>query len=262
MYPLFQGKGTHLLKFPLFSDRNVPIRNVPNYRTEIGVRKVARWHRSRFFLRRPLYFPRTSKYVFVLVSLVLIALLLFVIIEKNLKPTIIKIAETRAHLIATETIHRVLFEKVLTNVDYNDLVFIHKDAQQRITMMQANTIRISRIISQANLEIKQALESLKEKSFTIPLGQTLGSKLLANYGPGITVKIMPIGSVNVNFIDKFQEAGINQVRHILYLDIETTVKIVVPLTTEGVTVSNQIPIAETIIVGEVPSTYFNVKLAQ
>lgn len=193
-----------------------------------------------------------------LVGLLLFALLLFSIIERNLKPTIIAIAETRAHLIATETIHRVLYEKVLANVNYNDLVFIHKDTEQRITMMQANTIRISRLVSQANLDIKKALDDLSAQSFDIPLGQTLGSKLLANYGPRITVKIMPIGSVNVTFIDKFQQAGINQVRHILYLNIETSVKIVVPLTTEGVIVNNQIPIAETIIVGEVPHTYFGI----
>lgn len=217
---------------------------------------MVRWSRSRYFFRRRFHPPKIPKYLLAMVITALLAFLVFAVIERNLKPTIISIAETRAHLIATETIHHVLYDKVLANVNYNDLVFVHKDTQQRITMMQANTIKISRLVSQANLGIKEALDSLKEQSFQIPLGQTLGSKILANYGPRINVKILPIGSVDVSFIDEFQQAGINQVRHILYLNINTTVKIVVPLTTEGVTVNNQIPIAETIIVGEVPDTYF------
>ncbi len=184
---------------------------------------------------------------------------IFSIVEKNLKPTIVQIAETRAHVIATEAINTVLYEKVLADVNYNDLILVHKDSQQRITMMQANTIRISRIISQANLEIKECLKQLDDERFQIPLGQTLGSQLLANYGPRINVNIVPIGTVDIKCLDEFQQAGINQVRHILYLDIEATVKIVVPLVTESVVVANKIPIAETVIVGEVPDTYLGIQ---
>ena len=188
-----------------------------------------------------------------------LVLLIFGIVEKNLKPTIVQIAESRASLIATETIHRVLYDKVLANVNYNELIFVHKDSEQRITMMQANTIKISRIVSQANIEIKDALENLEDEIIQIPFGQIFGSQLFANFGPRINVKLSPVGKVNVNFIDEFQEAGINQVRHILYLNIETNIRIVVPLATEGVTVNNQVPIAETIIVGQVPNTYFGVE---
>lgn len=195
-----------------------------------------------------------------MVVLTILSIYLFVIIEKNLKPTIIQISESRAHLIATEAIHKVLYEKVLNDVNYNDLVYVHKDTQLRITMMQANTIKINRIVSQANLEIKNTLLNLSDESFQIPLGQTLGSQILANYGPRINVKIVPVGTVDVKFLDEFQQAGINQVRHILYLNVATTVKIVVPLATKGITVSNQIPIAETIIVGQVPETYLGVQL--
>ncbi len=196
-----------------------------------------------------------------LISLLILIMCVYIfsIVEKNLKPTIVQIAETRAHVIATEAINTVLYEKVLADVNYNDLILVHKDSQQRITMMQANTIRISRIISQANLEIKECLKQLDDERFQIPLGQTLGSQLLANYGPRINVNIVPIGTVDIKCLDEFQQAGINQVRHILYLDIEATVKIVVPLVTESVVVANKIPIAETVIVGEVPDTYLGIQ---
>lgn len=193
------------------------------------------------------------------IALILIILLSFSVVERNLTPAILTMAETRAHQIATETIHRILYERVLANVSYNDLVFVHKDNQQRITMMQANTIKISQIISQANLEIKERLRSLQQEAVYVPLGQVLGSRILANYGPKIKVEIIPVGTVNVQFHDEFQQAGINQARHILYLNIHTVVSIVMPTASRSVAIDNQVPIAETIIVGEVPNTYFGVE---
>lgn len=218
---------------------------------------MARWYRTRYGLRRRLFSFRIPGTVITLGLLVIIAVFLFSIIETNLRPTIISIADSRAHVVANEAINKALYDKVLANVNYNDLVFVHKDSQQRITMMQANSVMIARIISQANLEIKENLKYISEDIIKIPLGQALGSQILANYGPRINVKIVPVGNVDVQFYDEFQQAGINQVRHILYLKIDTTVKIVIPMVTNSIAVNTNVPIAETIIVGQVPETYFS-----
>lgn len=218
---------------------------------------MARWYRNRYGLRRRLFSFRIPGTVITLGLLVIIAVFLFSIIETNLRPTIISIADSRAHVVANEAINKALYDKVLANVNYNDLVFVHKDSQQRITMMQANSVMIARIISQANLEIKENLKYISEDIIKIPLGQALGSQILANYGPRINVKIVPVGNVDVQFYDEFQQAGINQVRHILYLKIDTTVKIVIPMVTNSIAVNTNVPIAETIIVGQVPETYFS-----
>jgi len=216
-------------------------------------RLFGRWYKTRNGLKRGvIVFPRIF---FLLFVLFFCGIYCFTLLDRNLKPTIIKIANTRAHIVATEAINRALYEKVLYNTDYEDLVTIHKDAEQKVTVMQANTIKISRIISEAHVAIKDTLKDLQDEDFSIPLGQALGSPLLANYGPRIRVEIVPVGTVNVGFDDRFQEAGINQVRHILYLNIETTIKIVVPLLKEDTVVKHQIPIAETIIIGDVPKTY-------
>lgn len=217
---------------------------------------MARWYRTRHGLSRRIISFRIPGTVITLGILVVIIIFLFNIVEKNLRPTIIAIGDSKAHVVASEAINRALYDKVLANINYNDLIYVHKDSQQRITMMQANSIKIAQIISLANLEIKENLKYIQEDIINVPLGQALGSQLLANYGPVIKVQIAPVGNVDVKFYDEFQQAGINQVRHILYLQINTTIKIVIPLVTDTVVVNNSIPIAETIIVGQVPDTYF------
>ena len=53
-----------------------------------------------------------------------------------------------------------------------------------------------------------------------------------------------------------EEAGINQTRHTIFLKAATTLQIVAPTGNRSVEVEHQIAIAESIIVGEVPESYF------
>jgi sporulation protein YunB len=200
--------------------------------------------------------------VYLLPVLVLVLMLSFIVVERNLKPTILAIAEAKARLIATEAINDAIHEKVVTDVDYRDLIYVHKDNRGRVVLMQPNTIKINKLASDTTLEVQRTLEELPASGFKVPLGQVLGSQLLANYGPPIKVNILPIGTVTVEVEDEFTEAGINQTRHRLYLKIVANVKIVIPLVSSYVKVSTSVPVAETIIVGEVPSTYLKVDLGR
>ncbi|MFZ5942490.1 MAG: sporulation protein YunB [Bacillota bacterium] len=200
---------------------------------------------------RRIYIGKPFVIIVIIISLIIIPIYL---VENNLKPTIKAVAESRANLIATQAINEVIYNEVLENVKYNDLVEVHKDMDNKITLIQANTIKISRLIADTNIRIKEALESLSEESIEIPLGQALGSYLFAAHGPKINIKILPVGEINVKLAQDFSEAGINQTRHIIYMDINTSIRVVVPMATDKITVATQAPVAETIIVGSVPNT--------
>ncbi len=66
-----------------------------------------------------------------------------------------------------------------------------------------------------------------------------------------------MGTVDATIVDKFQEAGINQTRHMVYLKIIAQIKVVVPLVSTEIEIPAEMLIAETIIVGEVPKFYMN-----
>ena len=178
----------------------------------------------------------------------------FIIFEHNLKPTIRTIAEAEARWVATEAVNRAIKDEI-ANVDYSQLIMVQKDTQGHIVLMQPNLMRINQLASDTTLAIQASLQSLVNQQFSIPVGQVLGSQLLANYGPRVRVSIYPIGTVRASVFDKFEDAGINQTRHRIYLDIETQVKVVVPLITSDVSVDTQVPITDTVIVGQVPNVY-------
>jgi len=198
--------------------------------------------------------------IVVLIVLALVVLVPFGIAETNLTPTILAIAKAYAEQIAVTAIQDAVNDKIAKNVEYKDLIFIRTDNRGRVVLMQANTIKINSLAAEATLDIQKNLVKLEGRAVHIPLGQVLKSQLLAAYGPKIRVTLVPIGAVKVKVIDDFQQAGINQTRHRLYLNVSTRVKIVIPLVSDYMEVSSQVPVAETIIVGEVPQTYLNLDL--
>lgn len=200
-----------------------------------------------------------SSTAFFMVLLMVAVVLVYIIVDRNLRPTIIGIAEAQAILKVNEAVSEAVRQKVSEeNVIYQDLVTVHKDNNGRIVMMQANTVRINQISTDITLEVVKSLRQIEHEEMRISLGQAVGSHFLANYGPRITVSVMPVGSVKVLVSDNFDSVGINQTRHQIKLDLNTDVKIVVPLYEKDINVHTIVPLTESIIVGDVPDTWVSI----
>lgn len=197
-----------------------------------------------------------------LISPMLILFFLFLVIsggfwtvEAHLKPTLLAIAETKAMSIATKSINDVINEKVSKTIDPQGLLIVKVDSRGRVVFIQPNTMEFNRLAADTTIKVQDALKDIGAEKISLPVGQVLGSQLLASMGPKITVTIIPVGTVQVKVIDKFEQAGINQTKHMVYLMVTTQVRIVVPLVSKSVDVATQVPISEYVVIGEVPSTY-------
>ena len=182
----------------------------------------------------------------------------FIYVDHSLRPTITVLAETKALELANRSINKAVGEIVKDKINYSDLMHTKIDSEGKITMIQANTIMMNKIASDVALQIQEELKQVKTTTSYIPIGTALGSPILAKYGPQLKVSIQPIGTVSVDFKTDFESSGINQSRHRIYLEAKTQVKVVIPLTTSTKEVKVQIPICETIIVGDVPNSYVNI----
>lgn len=179
-----------------------------------------------------------------------------ILIDLWLRNVFYAVAEIKAIQLATEAITKTIQQEVENeNFRYRDFIYIHKDNQGHISMIEANIVKVNQIIAGTTAAIQKTLEDLMWQSFKVPLGEALGIPVLAKYGPGIKYNILPAGVIRVNIIDKFESAGINQTRHKIYLSFNTNVRIVVPSKSGEADVSIQMPLAENIIVGTVPNAF-------
>lgn len=206
-------------------------------------------------------FKRKNNFKRFIVLLIWAAFVFFlVILNEQITSTIYEMAEVRTVQIATEAINNAVRAKIAEeNMNYRDIVEIHKDSSGKIVLVQANTSMINKISTETTLAAQAALLRLREEAFYIPLGQVTGVHILSNLGPGIRVEVVPMGTVRVNVDDRFEHAGINQTRHSIYLNYDTDVRIVVPLKSGRSIVATRVPIAESIIIGEVPSTFVSLQ---
>ncbi|WP_243152974.1 sporulation protein YunB [Sporotomaculum syntrophicum] len=198
-----------------------------------------------------------KKVLFIALCIFLIAAVYF-FLDTRVRPTLFSIAEIEVTHMAVAAINKTVQKEVSGgDMDYQDFIAVHRDYNGRVALMQANTVWINRMAADITLEVQKELQGLKAKQVSVPMGQLLGSYIFANMGPRIKVGILPMGTVNVNVIDSFEEAGINQTKHKIYLDFTTMVRVVIPLRSGEVKVATKVPVAESIIVGDVPDAVIN-----
>lgn len=189
---------------------------------------------------------------------VIIPVVLFQIMTKAIEPTLIAICEYEAKNIAIRVSNNAI-QKIMNGIEYSDLIKLEKDDAGKILALKANVIEMSKMSTQISMEMQDIYNKMESDYIKIPLGNFSGNALLSGLGPNVTVKIIPYGTVTTDFKSEFISTGINQVRHRIYLEITTQVSIIAPLLTRHIPVVNTINVAETVLVGDVPSTFYNLQ---
>ena len=69
------------------------------------------------------------------------------------------------------------------------------------------------------------------------------------------MRILSIRNSDATFVSKFSQAGINQTLHQLTMVVSVDVAVLVLGQTSSFTVNSEVVVAETVIVGDVPSTF-------
>lgn len=199
--------------------------------------------------------------IIIVTVLVIIALLVFYALH-NLNPLMLSMAEARTSQLAVEAINQAVFEIMSNGVGYSDLITVKTDQQGQVKMLQANTLLMNELASQASLAAQRNLGALENQRIELPLGSALGVDLFSGSGPRFKVSVIPVGSVTTRFVTAFESAGINQTRHEISLEASIVMRIVVPTGANSIVVNAYVPVAESIIVGDVPDTFIQVPSAE
>lgn len=194
----------------------------------------------------------------ILLIALLLALALYLLIQKSLSRVILDTAHASAYALAVDTLNAAVRESVADGVPYEQLITVRTDESGRVSMLQANTARMNALASGIARDAQRALAEDTARQVSVPLGAALKAPFLAQLGPRIRVTLTPVGAVNVSFHTEFESAGINQTRHKIYLQLHAAVQLVLPTGTQPVSVDTQVLIAESIIVGGVPQSYISV----
>lgn len=191
----------------------------------------------------------------IIISIIMINFTIFIyIFDKIVMPTVMAVADAEMRAKAIEIVNRAVINEYSNQFNYDEIIKVDKDSEGNIVMLKADTLKMNKIASDVALESQRELVKLGEIGIKIPLGYITRNNILSYYGPNITIRMQPIGHVETRYSSEFESAGINQTRHKIYVKVKTTVRVIIPLKSNDIEVNNEVPIAETIIVGKTPNT--------
>ena len=198
------------------------------------------------------------RFQFNVVVIILTAIITFRALLGAINPILNRLCMDEAKNIATK-ISNEQASLIMNKYKYEDIITILRDDNGNIKMLQTNIKSVNELTSDIPNNIVSALKSEENSNISIYLGSILGLKILSAQGPKINVRIANVGNVETSLESQFVEQGINQTLHRIYLEIVCEVSILTPYDTISEKITNQVLIAESVIVGNVPDAYYNIQ---
>lgn len=195
----------------------------------------------------------------VIAILIFVAAFIFctVYFRKNIVPTVMGTSVAQVRAIATNAVNIAATSVINDGITYDELFDVKYNDAGDVSMIQANSPKINAIAREIANLAQANLDSLGAQDISIAVGTFTGLALLTGFGPDVTIKIVPIGTANCDFVSYFQSAGINQTSHKIYIDVYADVNIITPIDEPTVRIKAEVLVCENVIVGKVPDTYLS-----
>ncbi len=208
-------------------------------------------------------YKKKSKWKIVSVfAVVVFALILMV---SYFRANIKKFSQTYATAVVTgemtntvsHAVQNVLAKKSIYS-DYNNLVEMKVGQDGNVTYIRINMSLVNYMIcdlaKQTTIELNTMCDGANVK---MPFGAIFGIIIAGQNGIALNIPIDPIGSVICEFFNRFENIGINNTVHELYVNIIVNVDMMFPLYTNSIVKSYPILICQNVILGKVPDIYMD-----
>lgn len=193
--------------------------------------------------------------------IIMIAVITIIYSVKSIDPIFENLCKEKAMQISTDILNTES-TKVVHKYEYKDLVTVIKNETDDTSILKTDVRALNDIASDIAIEVNNRLNALEQEQIEIPVGAISGNKYLTGFGPGINMSIIPVGRVTTEIKTEFKAQGINQTVYRIYLEAICNVDIVTSYKTIETEIVNQVLLVETVIVGGVPETYYNLESLQ
>ena len=188
-----------------------------------------------------------------IIACILIAVSIYV--DICLRPVVITVAQYRVQSLISKAVNNAIIAVMdETNYSYTDLVEIVKNENQEILSVNYNSLHINKLRSELVKSTIEETQKLPVTNLYIPIGNITSIDILQNKGPKLKFTITPSSYVEADVESVFQNTGINQINHQIFITLKVTANALIPNYSTSVYSENKVCVAETVIIGKVPDT--------
>lgn len=186
-----------------------------------------------------------------------VAILVFLsFLQQSMTPIINTLALSRAQNLATVTINDTVSEILCEETDfYSALIKTEYDENGNVSSLSTDSVGMNKLKSKISVSITQAIADIEETEISIALGTLTGNPLLTGRGPKIKLNLHLSCTCAIEVGNSFSYSGINQTLHKVMLYVTTHVYVVSVGKTLSADIFTTIPVAETVIIGNIPEIY-------
>lgn len=187
----------------------------------------------------------------------LIVVIILILGEVKLRP-IIKNAGGNAlknelTMLLNQSVEKSVSDK---NVKYEDFVSLAYDSEGSISSVVTNTAFVNRFKAQLSNDVAKTVEECGDFNIIVPWGTLFGSEIFSDQGLELTVESSTYGFVVTDVCSSFESVGINQTLHRVYVKAKLYATAYIGDYRIDETITGNIPVAETVIVGDVPNAFY------
>ena len=141
------------------------------------------------------------------------------------------------------------------NFNFGNYFQIEKNSNGDVTMVLTNSYQFNLLSNKIADEVINYFNNKLSQGVEVPIGVFTGIGLISGFGKKVKMPLITVSSVKCDIISSFTDAGINQTKHSLVINIIPEVFVVTRFSTKDLKDSISVLVYENIIVGKIPNTY-------
>ncbi len=187
-----------------------------------------------------------------------VVLSILFIYYKRVSDVILQTGDAQAEAVLTSAAYSCIGELHSNKNAYGDFFSFLKGDNGEIACVITDGIAVNTYTSELVEKVCTYLEKDAERGFYIPCGVFTGVKLLSGFGSLVNFKLIKIVSAKCEILSSFESAGINQVKHSVYVKLMPDVTLKAVGRSKSVNVEVSVLLYENVIIGKVPEVYMGI----
>ena len=208
-------------------------------------------------------------FIVTILVIIIIAVIIIKIISDKITPLVMDYSIGEMKRITSIIINRSINSDILDENEMNNLFVVSKNETGEVITVSLDSIIVNKItdkisdVCEDNLRLIEEgkYQELKmkfnigEEYFYVPSGIIFKNTILSGIGPKIPINLKIVGNVTSGIKTEVKEYGINNSLITISSEIVVEMMVVLPFSSDYVSITNYVPIAIKIIQGKVPQFY-------
>ncbi len=191
-----------------------------------------------------------------ILAILLIAIMILRFLNSKLDVIVADMVEEGLKNTITKIINESVAESMRTG-EYSDILYVTYSADGKVRSMTADSVKINLLCADVGARISEKLDALARFYVEVDVADVLDDVIvLGKFPHTFSADVVPIGGIETDIESEFISAGINQTNYRLRMRANVSVTAVMLISTATIDVSSSVSIAEMLIVGDVPTVYW------